>query len=480
MIISLPFRTLLLSILLFSQLCVGQVVSENLDLFDASRNRQVPCRVYYPEASENSDALWPVVAFGHGFTITANDYSWLGEGLANAGYVVILPNTETQLLPPPNHNAFGLDLVFAATAIVELGNDAESVFFNKVAPAIAIMGHSMGGGATYVGASQATNVQATVTFAAAETNPSAIAAAGFVNVPSLVIASEEDCVTPLNSNQQPIYNALAGTKMLVELDKADHCNYADGGTLCELGEGLACLGFGPFLSRQLQQTRTLQLTKLFLNRFLKNSCPAGDQLDQLSPSISAIESLDKSELFTCSGCGPVGSLSVVQAAADAVELTFTSIASAEGYQIQYKGQGLPVENITVSETSVTIPQLETGVLYRFRVVPFCSGQPGEPSETVSIILPLGTGQEIAAKSQQTNQEASQLIIAPNPASDAAWVVLPGQGNLTVFNALGQIVWQQATASGRVGLPCNSWHDGIYIVRWQSPTGTTRTSRFIAR
>lgn len=480
MILSLPFRTVLLASLLVTQLCRAQVVSENLDLFDASRNRQVPCRVYYPEDSGNSDALWPVVAFGHGFTITANDYSWLGEGLANAGYVVILPNTETQLLPPPNHNAFGLDLVFAATAVVELGNDSESVFFNKIAPAIAVMGHSMGGGATYVGVSQSANVQATITFAAAETNPSAIAAASLVTVPSLVIASEEDCVTPLNTNQQLIYNALSGTKMFVELDKADHCNYADGGTLCELGEGLACLGFGPFLSRQQQQTRTLQLTKLFLNRYLKNNCAAGDQLEELSSTNAAIQSLEKSGPLTCTSCGPVSFLSVAQSTPSAVELTFTPDVSAEGYQIQYKGQGLPVQSIVVNNSPATVSQLETGILYRFRVVPFCSGQPGEPSQVVSITLPLAVSSEIVGKSQRSEHGASQLTITPNPASDAAWIMLPGQGNLTVFNALGQRVWQQANIAGRVELPCNSWRDGIYIVKWQSPTGATRTGKFITR
>lgn len=48
-----------------------------------------------------------------------------------------------------------------------------------------------------------------ITFAAAETSPSAITAASHINIPSLIFSSDEDGVTPPATKQGPMYGSLA-------------------------------------------------------------------------------------------------------------------------------------------------------------------------------------------------------------------------------------------------------------------------------
>jgi predicted dienelactone hydrolase len=62
--------------------------SANLILHDASRNRDIPIKVYYPA---NTSRSVPLIVFSHGFGGTKDGYQYLGQGWSQAGYVVILP-----------------------------------------------------------------------------------------------------------------------------------------------------------------------------------------------------------------------------------------------------------------------------------------------------------------------------------------------------------------------------------------------------
>ena len=86
---------------------------------DAARaNRSVTGHVYYPSTATADNAAFatgkfPVVVFGHGFTITWTEYDFFYKALAQNGYVVIMPTTEGSL--SPNHANFGGDLSFLVT-----------------------------------------------------------------------------------------------------------------------------------------------------------------------------------------------------------------------------------------------------------------------------------------------------------------------------------------------------------------------------
>lgn len=59
---------------------------------DASRNRDVPVKIYFPK-STNADAStkFPVVIFSHGLGGSREGYAYLGEHWASCGYIVVHP-----------------------------------------------------------------------------------------------------------------------------------------------------------------------------------------------------------------------------------------------------------------------------------------------------------------------------------------------------------------------------------------------------
>ena len=80
-----------------------QTGNRSLTFTDASRsNRQIPADIFYPADSRASgvpvaagNSTFPVVVFGHGFSLSGSSYSRLADSLVSYGYVVVLPATET-------------------------------------------------------------------------------------------------------------------------------------------------------------------------------------------------------------------------------------------------------------------------------------------------------------------------------------------------------------------------------------------------
>jgi pimeloyl-ACP methyl ester carboxylesterase len=200
-------------------------------------NRSVGALVRYPRQAGGTDAPpvegcdFPVLAVGHGFTIPADRYRFLADGLVPTGVILVLPTTETGL--SPNHGAFGADLAFVARA---LGADAG--FSAAAGPLRGVVGHSMGGGAAVLAAASDPGLGLLVGLAPAETSPSAVAAAASVNVPTLVLTGSRDCVTPFATHAGPILAALAATQVRhVGIAGGSHCQFSDGYFTCSIGEG---------------------------------------------------------------------------------------------------------------------------------------------------------------------------------------------------------------------------------------------------
>ncbi|MDQ3100017.1 MAG: T9SS type A sorting domain-containing protein [Bacteroidota bacterium] len=258
--------------------------------YDELRDRNIPSLIHYPAEVVGSNTPvatgeFPILVFGHGFFMGVNSYENIRDHFVARGYILVLPTTEGGF---PDHGAFGADLAFLAQAMLTAGQDATSMFLAHVAPSTALMGHSMGGGASMLGAASATAIQAVVNFAAAETDPSAIEAAGTIQVPTLMFAAAEDCVTPTEVHQQPMYDTLdLPCKALVNILGGGHCYFANTNAACEFGE-FTC---GPDLSitREQQHSVMNDLAGLWLDHFLKGDEAAfGAFLDSTSMSTRLI------------------------------------------------------------------------------------------------------------------------------------------------------------------------------------------------
>ena len=266
---------LLAAIAAYSINLFSQVAQTDWTLVDPERDdREVPCMVWYPAESPGPH---PAVVFAHGFVMAPDDYEGLAEALVEAGYVFVSIGTEQGFMP--SHEAYGQDLAFVAQEISNnaVGGLLDGTFDGR----IAIGGHSMGGGASWLSAESNPPVDAYVVFAPAETNPSAISAGALIEVPAMVVSGADDAVTPPATQHEPIYEAAVNSpcRSLVSIPEGGHCGFADPGTLCDFGE----LGFQG-LSHAEQLALAVSVVTPWLDAFLRDDPSGLDELEQAAAS----------------------------------------------------------------------------------------------------------------------------------------------------------------------------------------------------
>jgi hypothetical protein len=222
------------------------------------------------------------LCFGHGYLISWSDYDYLWEHLAPAGFVVALPTTGGELFP--NHLEFGQDIAFVSRALRAEDTDPTSLFYGVLSDAAALGGHSMGGGASFLGTASDSTVTALFNLAAAETDPSAIAAAAGIEVPALLFSGSADCVAPSADHQIPMYDALASwCKTHVTFEGASHCQFAESNFFCNLGEGGCPV---PTMTRNEQHDLTLAVLTPYLRAVLEDDWASWADFQTLIDSLS--------------------------------------------------------------------------------------------------------------------------------------------------------------------------------------------------
>lgn len=244
---------------------------------DPQRSRSIDTEIFYPAISSGTNTPiangnFPLIVFGHGFSMNFGAYQNFIDEYVPKGYIIVFPKTEVGPIPFPDHTAFGEDLSFLTDYFQSQANNPNGFFYQKINGKTAVMGHSMGGGCSYLAAEQNSNIDIMATFAAAETNTSAIAAAQNVTIPTLVFAGSEDNVAPPLGNQIDMYNNLASDcKYLITVDGGSHCGFANANVACDFGETSVCL-FCNFISRTEQHTRVFSVLTPWLDFYLKSQC----------------------------------------------------------------------------------------------------------------------------------------------------------------------------------------------------------------
>jgi len=283
-------KTLLIStlslFLLFSSTAQHEIGHMTKTFVDASRsNRNIQTEIYYPAVTAGNNTVaasgeYPVIVFGHGFVMAWDAYANLWEEFVPRGYIMVFPRTEGNLTST-NHQQFGWDLQYLVTEIQNEGNLPSSYIYNAIAPATALMGHSMGGGAAFLAADSLctngnTNLKTLIGLAPAESSTngvSSIASASSVTVPSLILSGIQDGVTPPVDHHIPMYNGLASTcKTILNIIGGGHCYFANSSFTCDFGEGTSSTGIA--ITRTEQHQVTFDFVNLWLDYTLKNECNA--------------------------------------------------------------------------------------------------------------------------------------------------------------------------------------------------------------
>jgi predicted dienelactone hydrolase len=242
--------------------------------------RQIQTEIYYPATTAGTNTAaasgsFPVIVFGHGFAMSWDAYQNLWERYVPMGYIMAFPRTEGGLLPAPSHENFGLDLKQVAEKMQIINTTSGNILNGKIGVNTAIMGHSMGGGASILASQNNTFIKSVIGLAPAETNPSAVSAAPNVTVPALVFSGDADGVTPAAEHHTPIYNGLSSTcKSFVNIIGGGHCYYNNTNFNCDFGESTSSPNIS--ITRPEQQARTYAVLDHWLNYILKGDCSAYD------------------------------------------------------------------------------------------------------------------------------------------------------------------------------------------------------------
>lgn len=257
------FMLILISVIsLYSQdFSVGY---STVTLNDDSRNREIPVQLYYPAETNGENVSWasgnfPLIVLGHGFAMNVTSYVNFCEFIVPFGFAVGMVDTENGLFSV-SHEDYSLDLVFVS----------QSLSFPQIADQpFAFLGHSMGGGAAFLAASQS-DCSLLIGWAPAETNPSAINAAELIECPVVVFSGAGDAVTPPEDNHLPMFNnASSACKAYISITGGAHCYFAEPTFTCDFGENAA--GSEINITRAEQQEIVFSRMLLLLNAFLKSS-----------------------------------------------------------------------------------------------------------------------------------------------------------------------------------------------------------------
>ncbi len=344
--------------------------------------RLVTGEIYYPATSTGNNTPvaigeFPLVVFGHGFIIPISEYSVWRDNLVPEGYILVLPDTEGGI--PPSHGDFGEDLSFLVDTYLTENTTGSSTFFQKLNGKTAVMGHSMGGGASFLAAASNSNVTAHVSLAAAETNPSAIAAAASITIPSLVLAGGDDCVAPPVGNQLDMYNALVSSyKAYAEITGGSHCQFGDDTPFagCDIGE-FGCQGS---ISAANQHTYMLNLTLPWFDHWLKCECEAWTTFHNYLTTATTHTYMEAGTQPTLYPSG-VSSSGVT---ASAATLSWNAVAGTSEYYICYRPQGTSTWMMTSSTmTNTALTGLTGSTTYEYIVSADCMGcdDPNAPIQT---------------------------------------------------------------------------------------------------
>lgn len=192
--------------------------------------RNLNCLIYYPAFSEGSETQidtihnpYHIVAFGHGFFMQNSYYISLYKHLASYGFVVIAPQ-----FPDYNHLELSFDLIHCINYLKKQNSIATSRFYKLLdTTKSGVSGHSMGGGSSLLAGVNDKSITVIAPLAPAETNPSVINQMQNIKSIIYIIAAQNDGITPVASNQLPMFNNARPIKTLLTIKGGNHTKFMD-------------------------------------------------------------------------------------------------------------------------------------------------------------------------------------------------------------------------------------------------------------
>ncbi len=268
--------------------------STKLKFTDPERNsRSIPVEVFYPAdtsgenvaIAESYDGKFPLLIFTHGYLSKIKSYENIREILVPYGYIIVFPDTETGIFA--DHMDLAKDIVLIAKEFPKLSKEAGSVFNGRIDTSLCLMGHSMGGGCSFLAAEMLNSVDGIITLAAYDTDPSSIEACAEIKAPSLLFGGSKDPVTRPENHQIPMYDSLKSEhKTFINIIGGSHCQMSEQHKTCKLTELI--LLSTPDISREAQHEIMKKFMLHWLDYFLKGDKYAIKEFETLLKEVRPI------------------------------------------------------------------------------------------------------------------------------------------------------------------------------------------------
>lgn len=446
-----------LAVIAFSQYQVGHTT---ITYNDPSRTggfgsgggsgRQIQCEVYYPATTtgENTTIInnqFPIIVFGHGFAMSWDAYSNIWEHLVPKGYMLVFPRTEGGLFPGPSHLDFGKDLVVSMNRFIQDCTTAGTFFEDRYNGKNAVMGHSMGGGASFLGAAEATApFDVIVGLAPAETSPLASTAAASVSIPALILSGSSDAVTPPADHHQLIYDNLPSSSCLnfVTITGGAHCYFANSNFNCDFGESSS--GGTITIDRTEQQDVLFDVIDPYLAFYLKHECDQWPVFQNELTTDTRIVVQDD-----CSYEAPTAN----QITASGLNLSTTIPAPGLTIHWTFNGDSIPgATNTTYTISSTTSGNYVAVFTDQFGCQAF--SDPYTYTNSTSSI---------------SENESSKLSIYPNPTKGLLTILNSGEEKEAVLLSIDGKIIQTFTLKNEVQLNLSTLNNGVYFIQTETTT-----------
>ena len=177
--------------------------------------------IFYP-LTLSFDQPNGVVVMSPGYTGTPESYDWWGPMLASVGIITAIIETNT---PEDNLEQRKNALIAGIELIKRENANSASPLNNKVDESqIALMGHSLGGGATLRAAEElGGDIQAVVPLTpyCCELGQSFEGDLNGVSTPTLIIAAADDTIAPPEAHSRLLYDAINSSTEKVYLEFAE-------------------------------------------------------------------------------------------------------------------------------------------------------------------------------------------------------------------------------------------------------------------
>lgn len=289
---------------------------EQLD--DRVRGRKVPAHVFRPA---NATPPFPLVSVGHGASMGATGYDYLGKALAARGYVVAAfdeYSTKGTALD------YMLDIAAVRDSLYNASADASSPFAGLLCDKAVAAGHSLGGGSQFASADRSVMRDCGNSLPNASGQPCAAGgytadfaglaalSGGFIvngstdpfapkdngsipepydsaprlTIPAMFVSGTADCLVKAMTEDYPAYASMARSpcRIFANVTGADHCQWAGLGGLersaCVLAEGMGGKGCKPSLTAAQQQAVAVSYVSTFFDFVTKGDAASKGALFQ--------------------------------------------------------------------------------------------------------------------------------------------------------------------------------------------------------